>query len=229
MQKLITYNIFDTHSNDQSIVSMQRWSTRLYILTLGLAMTILIVYTIINTSLIQTDVSNPSVTAYLNLYDQHHNIKCPCTQISTLYKEFLHLAPTYNQICSSRFVSDEWIQFLFDNNQTTSRYAADFRATASHQFQVLRELCQLSMTAVDNGLQKLYSSQLISGQLLSKDLFEAEINADIQAFQRITTSNFWRELTFVRSFIFGNQLIPAIPTAFTIIVRSDSPGTIRSS
>ncbi|CAF1537727.1 unnamed protein product, partial [Adineta ricciae] len=229
IQKLIAYNIFDTHSNDQSVVSMQRWSTRLYIVILGLAMTILIVYTTTNTTLMQTDVSNPSVTAYLNLYDQHHNIKCPCTQISTLYKNFLQLTPTYNQICSSRFVSDEWIQFLLDNNQTTFRYAADFRATASHQFQVLRELCQLSMIAVNNGLQTLYSSQLISGQLLSKDLFEAEIRADIEAFQRITTSNFWRELTFVRSFIFGNQLIPAIPTAFTIIVRSDAPGTIRSS
>ncbi|UJR22378.1 hypothetical protein I4U23_025440 [Adineta vaga] len=100
---------------------------------------------------------------------------------------------------------------------------------STHQFQILRELCQLSISAVQNGLQTLYSNQLISGQLLSKDLFEAELEADIEAYQRITISNFWREFTFVRSLIFGNQLMSAIPTAFTIIVRSDSPGTIRSS
>jgi hypothetical protein len=46
-----------------------------------------------------------------------------------------------------------------------------------NQFQILQKLCQLSITAVENGLQTLYSSQLISGQLLSKDLFEAELRS----------------------------------------------------
>ena len=226
---IVEYNVFDTNSTDESIIRIQRWSTRLYILVLWLAMTVLLFYTTLHVSSSQIEIKNPSLPTYLNLYNQYQNIKCPCTQISTSYETFLELSTSYNQICSSEFISEEWINFLFDNNQTTSRYAADFRATASHQFQVLRELCQLSISAVENAVETLYSSQLISGQLLSKDLFEAELDADIQAFQRITASNFWSEFTLVRSLVFGNQLMPAIETAFTIIVRSDIPGVIRSS
>ena len=126
-------------------------------------------------------------------------------------------------------MSDRWIDFLFDLAQTTSRYAADFRATTSLQFQTLRELCRLSISAVENGLQTLSDSQLISGQLLSKDLFQAELEADILTFQRITAANFWSEFSLARALMFGNQLMPAVETAFTMIVRSDVPGVIRSS
>jgi hypothetical protein len=226
---VVEYNVFDTNSTDESIIRIQRWSTRLYILVLWLAMTVLLFYTTLHVSSNQIQIKNPSLSIYLNLYDQHQDITCPCTQISTSYQEFVQLSTSYNQICSSEFVSDKWINFLFDNNLTTSRYAADFRATASHQFQVLQQLCQLSITAVENAVETLYSSQLISGYLLSKDLFEAQLEADILAFQRITTSTFWSELALVRSLIFGNQLMPAIETAFTIIVRSDTPGVIRST
>ena len=226
---IVEYNVFDTNSTDESIVRIQRWSTRLYILVLWLAMTVLIIYTALHVSSQEIQVENPSLSAYLYLYNQHKDIECPCTQISTSYEEFVQIITSYNQICSSKFVSDQWIQFLFDNNQTTSRYAADFRATATFQFQTLRQLCQLSISTVENGIQTLYNSQLISGQLLSKDLFEAELEADILAFQRITAANFWSEFTLVRSLMFGNQLMPAIETAFTIIVRSDTPGVIRSS
>lgn len=133
---IVEYNVFDTNSTDQSIIHIQRWSTRLYVLILWLAMTVLIFYTALHVSSTQIEIGNPLLSTYLNLYDQYKNIRCPCTQISTLYKEFLQLSVSYNQICSSEFVSEKWIEFLFDNNQTTSRYAADFRATASHQFQV---------------------------------------------------------------------------------------------
>ncbi|CAF1073467.1 unnamed protein product [Adineta steineri] len=226
---IIEYNVFDTNSTDESVVRTQRWATRLYMLVLSLAMMVLLFYTVLNVSAVQIEIDKPSLSTYFDLYNEYYNINCPCTQISTLYKEFLQLSYTNNQICSSEFITTEWIEFLFNNNQTTSRYAADFRATASHQFQILRELCQLSNTAIEDGLQMLYNSQLISGQLLSEDLFEAELEADIQAFQRVTTTNFIRELTFLRSLIFGNQLLPAIETAFTIIVRSDTPGIIRST
>ena len=223
------YNVFDTNSTDEAIIRHERWSTRLYICLLSLAMLVLLFYTTLYVTSSQLEIENPSLDGYLNLYRTYQNIKCPCSQISTTYDRFLQLEATYHPICSSDFVSARWIQFLFDNNRTTSRYAADFRATASHQFQVLRELCHLAIEAVENGLATLYSDQLISGQMLSKNIFEAKLEADILAFQRITTANFWRELTLVRSLMFGNQLMPAIETAFTIIVRSDTPGVIRSS
>ncbi|CAF3596879.1 unnamed protein product [Rotaria socialis] len=228
LHKSMEYNVFDTNSNNESTVHIQRWSTRLYILALGLAIIILLSCTTSQLSLNQTEIENPSLSIYLDLYKQHKNINCLCTKISSLYKDIVQLSASYHQICSSEFVSEKWINTLFDPNQTSSRYAADFRATASSQFQILQALCQLSISAVENGLETFYNTELISGQLLSKDLFEAELEASILAFQKITASTFWQDLTLVRSLIFGNQLMPAIETAFTIIVRSDIPGVIRS-
>lgn len=222
------YNIFDTNSTDETIIRIQRWSTRLYILALTLAMMVLIFYTIFHVSVTQFQIEKPSLSTYLYFYNQHPNIQCPCTQISTSYSQFLQLSPSFNQICSSDLMSDQWIAFLYDNNQTTSRYAADFRATASHQFQTLREFCKLSIAAIENGLDDLYDSHLISGQLLSASLFQAQLEVDIWAFQTITKANFGKELTLVRALMFGNQLMPAVETAFTIIVRSDTPGVIRT-
>ena len=223
------YNVFDTNSTDPAIVRQERWSTRLYICLLSLAMLVLLFYTVLYVNSSEWKIKNPSLDAYLKLSQSYQNIECPCSQIAVPYKTVLQLEATYHPICSSDFVSGRWIEFLFDNTRTTSRYAADFRATASQQFQVLRELCQLAIAAVQNGLETLSNDQLISGQLLSEKIFKAKLEADILAFQRITTANFWGELTLVRSLIFGNQLMPAIETAFTIIVRSDTPGVIRSS
>lgn len=222
------YNIFDTNSTVESIVRIQRWSTRVYVLTLSLAMVILIIYTTLHVSSNQFQIDHPSLATYFYFYNQYPNIKCPCQQFSTPYSEFVRISTTYHQICSNSLTSDEWIAFLFDNQQTTSRYAADFRATASHQFQTLKILCDLSKATIENGIQKLYNNNLISGYLLNKGYFEAELDADILAFQRITKANFRQELTLVRALMFGNQLMPAIETAFTIIVRSDIPGVIRA-
>ena len=228
-QSILDYNRFASNSNDPSIIRIELWSTRLYIVALGLAMLVLLFYSTFNVTSSQLEIRRPSLSNYFDLSRKYQNIKCPCTQISTSYADVLQLATTYNAICSSDFVSDRWIELLFDSNRTTSRYAADFRATGSQQFQVLRELCRLSIDAVEHGIQTLYNDQLISGQLLSKSVFEAGLKADILDFRRITQANFWREFTLVRSLIFGNQLMPAVQTAFTVIVRSDSPGTIRSS
>ena len=222
------YNIFDNNSVEPSIVRIQRWSTRLYIIILWLAMMVLIIYTSLHVSTREFRIEKPALSTYLSLYNEHANLECPCADISISYRRFLQLSPSYHQICSSELLSDRWIHFLFDDDQTTSRYAADFRATASQQFQILRQLCQLSINAVENGLETLYSRELISGYLLSKDFFEAKLQADIMTFERISSEHFWRELALVRSLIFGNQLMPAVETAFTIIVRSDTPGEIRS-
>ena len=222
------YNIFDTNSTDESIIRIQRRSTRVYILALSLAMLILIMYTTLRVSSSQFQIDNPSLSTYFYFYEQYQNIKCPCRQYSTEYSEFVRVSAKYHQVCSNQLTSNEWIAFLFDNQQTTSRYAADFRATASHQFQTLKILCDLSKATIENGIEKLYSNNLISGRLLSKEYFEAELEADILEFERITKANFQRELTLVRALMFGNQLMPAVETAFTIIVRSDTPGVIRA-
>ncbi|CAF3319831.1 unnamed protein product [Rotaria sp. Silwood2] len=189
-------------------------------------MIILATYTITNVSARQIEIPNPSLSTYLELCNNHENMKCPCTQISANYQGFVQLSSIFHQVCASDLISPEWIKFLFDNNKTIVRYAADFRATASIQFQALQELCQLSFTVVQDSIEGFYTNELISGELLSENLFKAQLKADIARFQMSTISDFRRALTFMRSFTFSNALIPAIETAYTFLVYVDDSGAV---
>jgi hypothetical protein len=222
----IELNLFETVATDEHSVRIQRWSTRLYIFVLTTAMIILLAYTTLNVMTKQIEVQNPSLLTYFNLYNKYGNVRCRCTQIALSYRAFVELSPLYHQVCRSDFISQKWIDFLFDNNMTMMRYAVDFRASASNQFQVLRELCQISYSAIDDALETFYKSKLISGDLFNKDLFNAQLNADILAFQSVTILNFRRSLIFMRSFIAGNAFMPAIQTAFRFVLHTDSNGYI---
>ncbi|CAF0902204.1 unnamed protein product [Adineta steineri] len=131
-----------------------------------------------------------------NTYDT--NLKCPCTEISASYRSFVEIIPTYHEICSSDFVSQKWIDMLF-NDQTSTRYVLDFRATASQQFQVLRELCKFSQTAINNDIQGLYDDQLISAYLLSESLLQAEMVSFTTTFRTSSVANALRSLSFMRT------------------------------
>jgi hypothetical protein len=218
-QFFLELNVFKENRPGENELRRQRWSTRLYIPILLIAMLILLVYTILQVESIQIQIENPSLTTYTDLYKTYTNVKCPCNDISIEHKEFLQLSPLFHQVCSSDLISEEWIDFLFDKQTTTLRYAADFRTTAFNQFQLLQELCQLSGIAINDGLETLYQSQLISGELLDRDLFNAQVEADILSFQTITNSDFLRSLMFMRSFMDGNELIPAVETDYTLVIE----------
>ncbi|CAF1641592.1 unnamed protein product, partial [Adineta ricciae] len=214
----IELNFFKRNVTDEYELRIQRWSTRLYIILLFIAMLILFVYTILQIDSIQITIDNPSLTTYTDLYEKYGNIKCPCTDIAITYRTFLTLSPTYHQVCSSDLVSDEWIQFLYDRRTTTFERVGDLRAIAFTHFQILQSLCNLSFNAINNSLETLYQSQLISDKLLNQDLFNAQVEADISIFQIITTSTFFRSLSFMRSFMPGNNLLNSLSTSYFLHV-----------
>jgi hypothetical protein len=222
----IGLNLFETDIVDEHSVRNQRWSTRIYIFVLSIAMIIFLVYTTLQVTTKQIEVLNPSLFTYFHLYSKYENVKCSCTEISSSYQTFVELSFLYHEVCQSDFISQKWIDFLFDNNKSTIRYAVDFRASASNQFQVLRELCQLSFTEVNDSLEMFYKSEFISGHLLNEDLFNAQLDADILLFQSITISNFRRSLVFIRSFTFANYFMPAIKTAFSLVLVASVDGSI---
>ena len=111
---------------------------------------------------------NPTLDSYYKLQNRYSDVKCPCSQLSSLYDSFAALIPIYHPICSSGFISQVWIEILVDN-MTAFRYPGDFRATASTQFQVLRELCHFSQTVLNNNIRSFLQREFISDVLLSEN------------------------------------------------------------
>jgi hypothetical protein len=119
-------------------------STRAYIVLLTIAITTLIVYTILGSQTQSIIIRNRSQTVYEDLLNKYPTtLSCQCSQIDISYGAFISVSVPYHPICSSFFVSDTWINMLF--NQNIGYYIQiDFRSSASDQFQFISSLCSFA-------------------------------------------------------------------------------------
>lgn len=78
-------------------------------------------------------ISDITPELFNELYLKHSNkLSCPCSTIAIPYKNFVRNKITYHPVCSSIFVSNQWVDALYLSNAT--RYVpTDFRSIASAQ------------------------------------------------------------------------------------------------
>ena len=176
---LLEINLFETNETDNNNLRIQHWSTRLYILVLGIVLLILSVYAALHAVVLQMEIKNPSVGLYREVQDRY-SLECFCSHDSKRYGDFIQLRPIYHQICSSDFVKQEWINYLFDLTKTPFYFPADFRLSASQQFQLLAALCQSAIEKVNDDLDSFYRTQFLNNKLISEKYFSAEIQCDQQ-------------------------------------------------
>ncbi|CAF3993792.1 unnamed protein product [Adineta steineri] len=81
----------------------------------------------------------------LNIFDElyleyNETLSCPCSTTMVPYKNFVSQKFTFHPVCSSIFVSQQWIEALYLFN--ASKYVPfDFRTTASSQSIHYDETC----------------------------------------------------------------------------------------
>jgi hypothetical protein len=220
-QFILEFNVFESDAIDHESITIQRWSSRFYLFLLLLGMVILLAYNGTRVETYQFEVNHPSLETYLKLQQLYGtNLECPCTQISVSIISFVKLILEYHEICASEFISQEWIDLLFDN-ATSMLYAVDIRATASNQFQVLRELCIWLKTTISNNIETFYTEKLVSGILLNEKLFTAQVDAMVQDFLMGTFTYTLQYVSFFRSFTLGNAMMSGIQTPYTMLIYTD--------
>ncbi|CAF3311869.1 unnamed protein product, partial [Rotaria sp. Silwood2] len=135
-------NLFD--------LRIQRIATRLYILCLLLSTTTIIIYISLVKITNTVNVNKPSFKEYLRLHSIHsETLICPCTTISIDYKAFLHVEHTLHQVCTSIYVTNDWINYLSLSFDDIPYDPPDFRWTVP-----------LSYDACDCGYSDKCSMQL---------------------------------------------------------------------
>jgi hypothetical protein len=220
-QFILEFNFFESDAIDHETINIQRWSSRVYLFLLLLGMSILLAYNGTRVETYQFEVNHPSLGTYLKLQQLYGtSLKCPCNQISASTNSFVEVILEYHDICANEFVSQEWIDLLFDN-ATSMLYAVDIRATASNQFQVLRELCIWLKTTISNSIQTFYTEKLVSANLLSEELFTAQVDAMVQDFLTGTFTYILQYVSFFRSFTLGNAMMSGIQTPYTMLIYTD--------
>jgi hypothetical protein len=192
--KLITLNLFDTKSRDATTIRREIISTRLFLILFLISISIISLYTSISIH-VQTKVMNfPTQIEYEKLLEKYPNsLQCPCTQISILYDDFAKIKPSFHQVCSSDFVSQEWIDFTFGTN-TTFIWPMDVRTNMSAMWQIIAALCKYSNATFTEILSSFVSTQLTSSTILPKNLLETQINIIINLIHQTASDTLLQSL-----------------------------------
>ncbi|CAF1426853.1 unnamed protein product [Adineta ricciae] len=181
-------------------------------------MSILLAYNGLHVEQVQVEVKNPSLETYRKLIMKYSDsvVECPCSQISSLYESFIQLTPTYHSICSSSFISQQWIEALFDA-LSTMRYFLDFRTTGSLEFQSIREICSLSQSTFNSYIEVFYNEEFIAGYLVHENVFEAQIATIVDSFRLDTISKFAFSFSLSQLIMHSNLLVSCIQANYIYV------------
>ncbi|CAF0925957.1 unnamed protein product [Adineta steineri] len=213
---LFNFNLFPSvpPSTDEHKLRTQRISTRLYILLLILSSMILLLYTSLENVTMTVNIAAPTLTKYEQLYSIYsQTLTCPCKNISTNYEKFLSIEYTFHQVCTSFFITDDWISYI--NIGRVGYYVTgDFRITGPYQFEALRAFCELINSTMSYSLIQFNSTQYITASVTSLQLFQSQTQSFIDQFKLSTINNFLLSLNMTRKTIQGNVLLSGRQTNY---------------
>ncbi|CAF0953174.1 unnamed protein product [Adineta ricciae] len=220
------YNLFaldenDYHENNDdenevqdsaTVLKQQKYATWLYVLLIFMSLYVLFYLTLMTSHSQTTTV--PSITRdhFEQLYQDHsETLVCPCSTIELPHKNFITSNITFHAFCSSVFVSRQWIERLYLVN--ASDYGpADFRATAKSQFQLLADLCSMSMNTVLQTQQDFDNDEFTSINLLPEDQVQSEMNVAIDMIKSSISTQIVSFVNYVRVYVRGNFIVSSLNT-----------------
>ncbi|CAF1146722.1 unnamed protein product [Adineta steineri] len=173
--------------------------------------------------------SNITPVKFKELYSKYNKtLSCPCSTTSITYKNFVSNTIKLHPVCSSRFVSQEWIHALYLSN--ASRYGvSDFRTTASSQFEILSSFCSLAQDIVNHTKNDVGSNEFVTIYLLPDKQVEHEVNTIIESYKKGASARMITFLDYFRSTIRANYLISALNTNLLVtLVHHLIAGTMFS-
>ena len=124
-------NLFTTYTTNQKQIRREIITTRIYLILLPTILTILIVYSAQKELYHTVQVNNPSIDTYQRLLkDSSNTLLCPCSRLSVPYSTFVKLTPHFHPVCSSDFVADRWLEYLYsDDASVTTKLFVSYAKT----------------------------------------------------------------------------------------------------
>ncbi|CAF3562548.1 unnamed protein product [Adineta steineri] len=193
--KIKRINLFkDINETNEEDIKNQKISTVIFLILFTISIIALFLYSSLTPITKTVVVQQPSLSDYQQLEEKYSNtLLCPCSSVSNEYNKFISsFTPTFNQVCSSDFVSDKWLDYvnyrLFLEPQY--HFVFDFRHSAYGFFAMLRTICVLAKQTIDDQLISFYSTILLTENIISKDIFLANIHASRDQFINASATDF---------------------------------------
>ncbi|CAF0982336.1 unnamed protein product [Adineta ricciae] len=222
--ELVQWNLFPNQTAARNSLQKQILSTWTYLITFTIILSICILYTSLKNNLINVKLSLTNLKQYEQLYVRYPDtLNCPCNEISIKYRELVELIPSYHEVCSSVFVSDEWIRYLYIVDVANYQ---DFSGMVSFQFKLLKSLCRLLQETVSSSLMQFYSTSWVNNQLISRDSFRKRVDNTVEIFQKSTKETFKQVFRMTREILHGNAILTTYHSNWGYIVFSENPEEI---
>ncbi|CAF4146509.1 unnamed protein product, partial [Adineta steineri] len=199
-------NVFDNPKQTTVYyIKKQQRATYVYFVLLSFGLITLLIYNSLSYSTITFTVANPSLKQYQELQQQYgiETVTCPCSQLSITYSSFIDLEYDFHPVCTSQFISHEYLQQLFQiYNSLDSTYARDnaftLQGTMFSHFQALLILCNLVKDAVSDARQDYLTSSVISASMIDYNTFNEQMNASLSQFKSTLPNQFLNNFQLIR-------------------------------
>ncbi|CAF1328047.1 unnamed protein product [Adineta ricciae] len=169
----------------------------------------------------------PSFSTYKKL-EKHYSstLQCSCLYHSIKYETFFNITSRFHHICSSHFVSNQWIEYLYSNGTIFDRFLSnDFQLSAFAQFQLLSSFCKLSQQIVNDSFEQLTKSYFINSQLLSAEQLNEIIQSNLDDLKLTIPSALLTSLALIRETTQVNKLMTSISSNWRFMRRARVMGT----
>ncbi len=225
-------NVFDnpkkTTGND---IHKQRHTTYVYLLLLSIGLAILLMYNSLVYSSDTFTVAISSPWQYEQLQEQYgvDALNCPCSQVSIRYSSFTDLECNFHAVCTSYFISDLFLQQLFEiynesNITDATTDAFTLHGTAFAHFQALRTLCNLVKDYFTDTREQYLNSSVIYASIIDNEVFDEQMNASLSQFRSTLPGEFVSSLQLVRSIMQGNAFVSLYSTNWYPVIYNWTAG-----
>ncbi|CAF1172455.1 unnamed protein product [Adineta steineri] len=137
---------------------------------------IILLFTSLSTQTATVTIPNPSLSTYKNLQMLYSaTLNCPCSTKTISYRSFVSLSPVLHQVCSSGFVTDDWV-VLFKQS-TNIESPNDWRNRAGAQFQLLSDFCRLANKTIDDSVDRFLKKFFIASTVFNEIDFNTQLNS----------------------------------------------------
>ncbi|CAF1512834.1 unnamed protein product [Adineta steineri] len=216
-EKILTYNLFIPEDNEEVnhtpvTIQHQRYATRLYILLLILSVYVIFFTVFVDPQTETVTISDITPSLFDQLrHDHGETLSCPCSTTIISYENFVLNTLSTDPICSSIFVSKQWIQSLYIPF-ASSFLVMDFRTTAYSQFELLAAFCSFSQEFVSQVLTDIDQQQLLTIELLVEDEVRSQVIENIKLIRASTYVQISSSLNFMQIITQSSSLISALNT-----------------
>ncbi|CAF0775172.1 unnamed protein product [Adineta steineri] len=205
-ESIVQLNLFESYSQVAHRVYRERILTRLYLILMTSAMTVLIFYTFLSMQTMNKTITSPSQDQYEELQERYPDtLQCFCTEISIPYGDLIEITPIYHQVCTSDFVRPWWYQNLIVNDGVS--LSLEFGVTASSYFQMLAVLCDSANLTTIQAYRRFSLTRFINAQVLPSNLFISQTQALIDSFLNSLRADFIYTLSLINTVLQANQYV----------------------